>query len=216
MRALAASLGQRLGLPADWAVIRQPETFALARARLGAAAEGQVLVVPFFLSEGYFVRVRLPRLLADHGFAESERLALFGALPGLIDLISARIGELAGDTAMPKVLVVAHGSASGEIAPRQVAERMAEALARRGAGDVHLAFIEEPPSVATQIAAVRPEIVVGLFASEGTHALDDVAALVATAPSVTGHIAAIGADPSIPAIVAAAVRVHIGEPNAAG
>lgn len=214
MRALTASLSVRFGLAADWAVIRQPETFAAARARLGVAATGRVIVVPFFVAEGYFVRVKLPRLLAEHGFAATERLPVFGALAGLIELIAERIGELAGPALRPKVLLVAHGSASGEPAPREAAERVADSLAARGVGRMHLAYIEEPPSVEAQLLNVRPDIVVGLFASEGTHALDDVAALLDCAPSVKAHIAAIGADPGAVDVVAAAIRAHIGRESA--
>jgi sirohydrochlorin ferrochelatase len=104
----------------------------------------------------------------------------------------------------------AHGSRSGEPASRLRAEGVAATLTARGLGTIHLAFIEEPPSVAEQLAAIDPEIVIGFFASEGTHALDDVKALVDERPGVRHHVAAIGTDEAVAALVAEAVRVRIG------
>ncbi len=218
LRLVADDLADRVAVPVDWAVLKEPETFAAAHARLGRAAGGRVVVYPFFMSDGYFVRIRLPQVLARAGFTQTVLLAPLGADPRLLDLVEARIRGFVDDdgdaTAEPRVLLVAHGSASGEPASRRGAEAAAAALDARGLGYIHLGYIEEPPLVAEAIAAVDPDIVIGYFASEGTHALDDVATLVAERPRIIHHVAAIGTDPGIPALVAAAVEDCISHESA--
>jgi len=210
---LAGQLARRLDVGVDWAVLKQPESFTAARARLGVAADGRVLVFPLFMSDGYFVRIKLPGILIDQGFADTERMTPFGLMEPLVDLIEHRLKSLASLSGgfaphdLP-ILLVAHGSRSGEPASRQRAEAIAATLSLRGLGTIHLAFIEEPPSVAEQLAALDPTIVVGLFASQGTHALDDVKALVDARPGVLHHVAAIGTDAAVAEMVIEAIDRH--------
>lgn len=211
VRAVAERLARRLDLPVDWAVLKEPETFAAARTRLGAAAEGTVAVYPFFMADGYFVRERLPQRLAASGFATVERLTPFGLDPRLVDLIEHRLRAVAAlqGGRVPadfRILMVAHGSGTGQPASRQRAEAVAAELGWRGLGSIHLGFIEEAPFVGEAFAAVDPEIVLGFFASEGTHALDDVATLVAERPGILHHVAAIGTDLEVADLVARAVE----------
>eukprot|EP01037_Dinobryon_pediforme_P022604 gene22604-23814_t len=213
VRHLAGQLARRLDIPVEWALLKQPETFAQAHARLGAAASGLVLVYPFFMSEGYFVRVKLPNTLAEHGFSSTMVLPPLGADPALVDLIAHRLRLLASlsggrEPADVATLMVAHGSRSGEPASRRRAETIATTLGARGLGTIHLAFIEEPPSVADQLAAIAPEVVIGLFASEGTHALDDVAALVDGRDGVLHHVRAIGTDEGMADLVLQAIEAQ--------
>jgi sirohydrochlorin ferrochelatase len=211
---LSQQLAKRLDLPVDWGILKEPETFDAAHRRLGHAANGHVLVFPFFMSDGYFVRVKMPKILTDHGFADVERLTPFGMLDPLVDLIEHRLRSLASlsgglvPSDLP-TLLVAHGSRSGEPASRQRAEAVAATLTARGLGTIHLAFIEEPPSVADQLEAIDPRVVIGFFASEGTHALDDVKDLVDLRPGVLHHVAAIGTDESVAEMVAGLVEARI-------
>ncbi len=210
VRHLAGQLARRLDIPVDWALLKDPATFAQAHARLGAAAVGPVLVYPFFMSEGYFVRVKLPNMLAEQGFAETMVLPPLGADPALVDLIEHRLRMLASlsgglQPAEVAMLMVAHGSRSGDPASRRRAETIAATLGARGLGTIHLAFIEEPPSVADQLEAIDPNVVIGLFASEGTHALDDVAALVDERAGVLHHVRAIGTDEGMADLVLQAI-----------
>jgi sirohydrochlorin ferrochelatase len=212
---LAGQLARRLDLPVDWAVLKEPETFDEARKRLGEAAAGRVLVFPLFMSDGYFVRVKMPKILRDHGFANTDRLTPLGLLDPLIDLIEQRLRSLASLSgglvpADLPTLMVAHGSRSGEPASRLRAETVAATLTARGLGTIHLAFIEEPPSVAEQLAAIDPKVVIGFFASEGTHALNDVKELVDQRPGVLHHVAAIGTDEGIAGLVVDQVATRFG------
>lgn len=214
VRALAERLAKRLDIPVDWATLKRPATFAAAHTRLAAAAD-HVAVYPLFMAQGWFVRVKLPQLLAANGFADASVLPVFGLDPGLVDLIERRLRSVAAmqggreprDLALA---VIAHGSGSGDTGSRRAAEAVAADLGYRLGTTLRLGFIEEAPFFHEVITADGPEIVVGLFVSAGTHALDDVAALVAKTPSVRHHIATVGDDAGVADLVVAALEAMSG------
>jgi len=213
VRRLAEVLARRLDRPVDWATLKRPDTFAEARARLAAALDradadplGPVVVYPLFMAEGLFVRVRLPKLLAEHGFAETRMLPVFGLDPGLVDLVEHRLRSIASmqgglEPKDLRIALIAHGSASGDPGSRLAAEAIAVPLRVRLAADVRLGFVEEAPVFDRLIAEARPDVVVGLFVSAGTHALDDVAAAVAADRRVRHHVDAIGRDAGVADLV---------------
>ncbi len=220
VRRLADALARRLDRPVDWATLKRPETFAEARARLAAALGraagdplGPVVVYPLFMAEGLFVRVKLPKLLAEHGFAETRMLPVFGLDPGLVDLLEHRLRSIASMQGglEPKdltIALIAHGSASGDAGSRLASETIAATLRARLDADVRLGFIEEAPFHDRLIAEAKPVVVIGLFVSAGTHALDDVAAAVATSPHVLHHVDAIGRDTGVADLVEAALAAQ--------
>ncbi len=208
VRTLAERLAKRLDIAVDWAVLKRPETFAAARARLGPAA-ARLAVYPLFMAAGHFVRVKLPKLLAEAGFAEASILPVFGLDPHLADLLERRLRAIASMQGgrEPKdfaVALVAHGSGSGDGGSRLATEALAADLAARLGARIRIGFLEEEPRFEAVIGA-GAEIVVGLFVSEGTHALDDVAALVARTPSVVHHVASVGDDRGVADLVIAAL-----------
>lgn len=220
VRLLAERLARRLDRPVDWATLKRPATFAEARTRLAAALGspdaadlGPVLVYPLFMAEGYFVRVKLPKLLAENGFPETRALPVFGLDPGLVDLLEHRLRSIASMQGglEPKDLrfaLIAHGSASGDAGSRLASEAIAATLRARLSADVRLGFIEEAPVFDRLIAEEKPDVVVGLFVSAGTHALDDVAAAVAASPHVRHHVDAIGRDAGVADLVERAIAVE--------
>ncbi len=216
VRTLAERLAKRLDLPVDWATLKRPETFAAARARLGAAAE-RLSVYPLFMAAGFFVRVKLPKLLAEAGFADAEVLPVFGLDPALVGLIEHRLRSIASMQGgrEPKdfhIALIAHGSASGDTGSRRAAEAIAADLGYRLGTALHLGFIEEAPYFSEVIGA-GTEIVVGIFVSAGTHALDDVAALVAVTPSVLHHVATVGDDAGVAEMVVEALDGRLVSPT---
>jgi sirohydrochlorin ferrochelatase len=218
---LRDQLAKAIDLPVVYGLLKEPETFAGARECLGTSAEGTVLVMPLFMSDGYFVRVKLPQVLAANGFHSVDRMTPFGLMEDLVDLLEHRLKSLASmaggrEARDMRILMVAHGSRSGEPASRLRAESVAATLGARGLGHIHLAFIEEPPSVAAQLEAIDPEIVIGFFASEGTHALNDVKELVDERPGVLFHVTAIGIDEGVAPMIAAAMARRIERPVIAG
>ena len=228
VRLLAERLAKRLDLPVEWATLKRPETFAEARARLAAALSasspggadaplpGPVAVYPLFMAEGTFVRNRLPARLREAGFDDVVMLPVFGLSVGLVDLIEHRLRSIAAmqggrEPKDMRVLLVGHGSASGDAGPRRAAEALAADLAYRLDTRPHLGFIEETPFVDEALESVKPEIVVGLFVSAGTHALDDLAAAVTKTPGILHHVDAIGRDAGVAEMVEKALSDLRGE-----
>ena len=221
VRLIAERLARRLSLPVDWATLKRPDTFAEARARLAGALGrtpdadlGPVAVYPLFMAEGFFVRVKLPKLLAEHGFAEPVMLPVFGLDPALVDLLEHRLRSIAsmqggGVPADFRIALIAHGSGSGDTGSRRAAEAIVADLSYRLGTRLHLGFIEEAPVFDALIRETDAQIVVGLFVSAGTHALDDVAALVATTPSVRHHVDAIGRDITVADMIERALTAHL-------
>ena len=209
VRTLAERLAKRLDMPVDWATLKRPETFARARERLGAAAE-RLVVYPLFMAAGFFVRVKLPKLLAEAGFEDSRLLPVFGLDAALVGLVEHRLRSIAsmqggGEPKDFRIALIAHGSASGDTGSRRAAEAIAADLGYRLGTALHLGFIEEAPFFGEVIGA-GSQIVVGLFVSAGTHALDDVAALVAETPGVLHHVATVGDDAGVAEMVVAALE----------
>ncbi len=212
VRLLAERLARRGDRAVAWGVLKRPESFDDARRALfGDAAPGPVDVYPLFMAEGRFVRTKLPAILAERGFGAHRRLPVFGLDPGLVDLIAQRLRTIAsmqggGEPADLPTLLVAHGSASGDAGSRLSSEAIAATLAERLAAPIRVAFIEEEPFFQDVIPTWRPRIVVGLFVSTGTHALDDVAALVERTPGILHHVAAIGRDAGVADLVERAIE----------
>ncbi|MER2604746.1 MAG: hypothetical protein ABTQ29_02860 [Siculibacillus sp.] len=223
VRLLAERLARRLDVAVDWATLKRPETFAAARARLAAARPDggldPVAVYPLFMSSGFFVRVKLPKLLAENGFVEPLILPVFGLDPGLVDLVEHRLRSIASMQGglEPKdlaIAMVAHGSGSGDTGSRRAAEALVADLGYRLDAHLHLGFLEEAPFFEPLFAEVAPAVVVGLFVSAGTHAIDDVAALCARTPSVRHHVDAVGRDAGVADLVERALTPLLGPTEA--
>jgi sirohydrochlorin ferrochelatase len=201
-RRLAERLGERLSIPVAAAMLRRPATLEAARAVLTGpygpwpAAERTLVVYPFFMTEGWFVREKLPRALSDAGFSDWIRLRPFGTDPDLVAFLDLKLGGIAARAGIApaalKAVLVAHGSASGEAGSRLTTQAIRDELIRRGWAGVSIGFIEEEPFYDTVIAEARPDAVIGLFVTSGTHAVNDVAGAVARAPSVREHVVAVG------------------------
>ncbi|MEI7714223.1 MAG: CbiX/SirB N-terminal domain-containing protein [Rhodospirillales bacterium] len=136
-----------------------------ALARLG---DRTIHVVPFFMEDGYFTRIAVPKALTG-----GEKLSFYppvGSHSGMVDLIRDRIaGHAPSD-----IVLVGHGSAKSP-GRRYALHDHAEQLGAR------VAFLEEPPFLPDTLAeAAGPSIaVIGLFAGEGGHVRDDLPALIA-------------------------------------
>jgi sirohydrochlorin ferrochelatase len=148
----------------------------------------EVLVYPLFLSDGYFTRVALPRLLEQAKQQDATRtinvLPPLGLDPALADVIAYEIlaaahsrGNLPAETS---IILLAHGSEKDQ-ASRVATERLADRLRQRQCFcDTRIALLEEAPSLADAIEGMSgPIIVVGLFAGEGMHGVNDARRLVA-------------------------------------
>ncbi len=160
---------------------------AQALAEIGSTP---IRVVPYFMEDGYFTRVAVPRALAGRQVKMCPPIGVHDAMAGLIErqalAACAATGFSSRDAA---VLVVGHGSSSAPgrtLALHRHASRVAATeLFRR----VESACLEEAPFVADALSGLRahPVIVIGFFAGEGGHVRDDVPALIEAERSARGE-----------------------------
>lgn len=181
-----------------------------------------IFIVPLFMSDGFFVRERVPERLALAGpLTERDGRHLHYLPPpalddGFGDLVVARCAETAAarDPAALDVLVVGHGT---------VRDPASETLTRRHAArltgyrSVAPVFLEQEPAFIDALAGQEGDLLVaGLFAANGYHADSDVRRALGLAPGLEaridgdgrwiGYTGAIGADAGVAEIILAQVR----------
>jgi len=177
-----------------------------------------VIVYPFFLADGYFTRVALPRLIDKAKHDDSTRaitvLPPLGLEPALVDVVADEtVAATHARGIHPEevtVVLLAHGSTK-DGASRDAAGHLADRLhERRRFRDLRVALLEEPPSLAQATADVQgPIVVVGLFAGEGMHGANDAGRLVAElARKDVILIGPVGALAGIAGLITAAVAHH--------
>jgi sirohydrochlorin ferrochelatase len=178
-----------------------------------------VVVYPLFLSDGYFTRVALPRLVEEarrrHEGRAISILPPLGLEPALADVIAdeamASAHSLAKLSAETSIILFAHGSEKDQ-ASRVATERLADRVRQRQCFcDTRIALLEEAPSLADAIKGMSGTIiVVGLFVGEGMHGADDARRLVAELKREDVRlIGPIGTFAGIEAVIASAVTRHM-------
>lgn len=176
---LASIAGKAGDLLADWYVRHGVLSGSPSiEEALEAAGRRPVLVWPFFMCRGYFVDIALRRRI-EAADVDYDMLPELGSSPLLVET-ACRMLIANGSPVGGHVLVVAHGSGKGPES-RLSTERFSRALANAdGIGHVSCAFLEEPPFAAGQIAALPSgSALVSLFAGDGLHGGQDMAALIA-------------------------------------
>lgn len=179
---------------------------------LGAAlesAEGETLIYPFFMSDGWFVSNELPRRIERASPAPSRILAPFGkdeAMPDYCADLAAEAASEAGLTPAETVLLIAaHGSPSDH-RPGATVWAIADQIQASGRFlDVRAGFVDEKPKLEDLLTVTRPAVCLPFFATPAGHVLLDLPAAVAAA-GYTGPIApVVGAAPGTAAIIARAL-----------
>ncbi len=172
----------------------------------------QVLVYPFFMSEGYFVKKILAERIEQSGVSAPvhilQPLGLDPLLPGLLGRRSVSAAQDGGlDPAQARLLIVGHGSKFGR-ASAEATEAIANKVRATSAFlKVTTAFLEEPPFVADALAAEKiPTVVAGFFSAEGMHGHDDVPDAIKAAGTFCVYTRPIGSDPGISKLIEAAIR----------
>jgi sirohydrochlorin ferrochelatase len=212
LRALAARLRDNARFGAIYCGVLNGEP-ALADAMREAERAGPdlILVYPFFMSGGYFVKKVLPERIAQAGIRRPheilEPLGLDPALPGLLLRRSLQAASEAGfSTGQTRLLLAAHGSKIGRT-PAETAEAIARAIrARSPFTEVTTAFIEEPPFIAESLRATAlPTVVAGLFSGDGMHGHDDVGEAMKGASAPCAYTRPVGSDPEVATLIEALV-----------
>jgi sirohydrochlorin cobaltochelatase len=157
-----------------------------ALGRIGAAT---VRVVPFFMEDGYFSRVALPRALGGHPALLCPPVGVHDGMAGLIERQAlAGCDGLGVPSHGAAVLVVGHGSSSAPGRALALHRHVGRVAGTELFVRVEAACLEESPLVADVLLGLRahPVVVIGFFANHGGHVRDDVPALIAAEQAVRG------------------------------
>lgn len=202
-----------LGVAVEVAVLNGEPSLTEAMASLATTGCARLVVYPFFMSDGYFTRTRLPQALEAVCHVPWHTLPPFGVDQNLPRLIEQR--ALAGAEGKPvparnaRLLIVAHGSSKSP-ASAVATEAIATAIRCGGAfGQVETAFLEETPYLAEKLqSAFFSTIVIGAFIGDGLHANEDVVSAVSDTPHL--YLGAVGTWPEISALVTGSLKGVLG------
>ncbi len=212
-RRLAAAL-RRTGEFSAVSVALWKEEPSLSRA-LDAVEDPDVVVVPVFISTGYFTRTVVPREMRLDGprtrrGRQHIRYTLpVGTHPRLADVIIERARE-AGAGPADGLVVLGHGTRRDSESEKNVLT-MADLVARRGLfAECGVAFIDQEPGMLTMLERFRaPRLfVVPLFIADGWHVGETIPAdLALDGPEtrrggrIVHYTPPVGTHPALAAVV---------------
>ncbi|MTE00432.1 cobalamin biosynthesis protein CbiX [Paracoccus sp. YIM 132242] len=178
---------------------------------LAAVADGDSLIYPMFMAEGWFTRTELPRRLTQAGAGGARVLRPFGtdpALPGLIvaqaHAAAAAQGWAPQDTTL---LLSAHGSQRSQ-ASFTITTALAEGIAPQFARVV-TGFVEQEPFLADAARGLERAVSLPFFALRAEHVLDDLPEALDQAGFTGPRLDPIGLAPEVPALIAASIRAAL-------
>ena len=157
-------------------------------------AINEVLVVPNFISEGYFTQTVIPRELELKGPVTTRRDGQVwkysepvGSHPIVTELLLVRAREVAPDVDPREaaLLIVAHGTELNDNSAI-AAKREAERIRSRGEyASVLNAYMEEPPLISDwdKLTSAPNVIVVPFFIADGLHSYEDIPVLLGIEPN---------------------------------
>ena len=170
---------------------------------LVALAGRHLLVHPFFMSNGYFVRQALPKRLEESPVAGWTLLTPLGLLPSLPALIAKEI-----ITDRQEILIVSHGATKSDRS-RLATEAFSGALRRALPGrEITCCYLEEEPFAEQAVAKLGPHAqIVSFFAGEGAHGRSDLTRLVADSGKPDLAVTdSVGALPGLADLIVAELR----------
>lgn len=155
-----------------------------------------VVIVPFFLAEGYFTRTVLPQevqaaITQGWGQGKSVRFTNpVGTHPRITEVLLARAREMLPTENLSSLecILVAHGTELNANS-RSATEAQAEALHQSQTfRRVHTAFMEEAPNIRDwrTISQSPTTLVLPFFLSDGLHAREDIPQMMGLAPGTWG------------------------------
>jgi sirohydrochlorin ferrochelatase len=184
--------------------------------------EGRVYIVPMMMCTGWIWSTQIPHALGLSGASSKDGSRTvhlcdplghdpeLGRLVGLRAQAAARGHGL--DTRETGVLIVAHGT-DRDRGSQHATDQHAAQLRETGAfAEIETAYLDQAPTIPDTVAGLkRPTIVVGLFATPGPHAEQDVPRLITegNSPNVIDYLGPIGADEGIPDIVLSIVAHEV-------
>ena len=158
---------------------------------LDELASEEVTVVPLLTSAGHYHDVVLPQALQQnrrYGAVRLRQTPPVGTHPGVAPLVARRVTELLRERHLERddvaLVLVGHGT-HRHPQSRTATEQLADVLRRRRvAGEVAAAFLDDDPPLDRVAAGVRRSavLVVPFLIGGGTHAIEDLPALVGLPP----------------------------------
>lgn len=162
--------------------------FLTGNETLSELPKGDVYLMPFFMSEGYFVTTKISEIF---GLREFERHTkdrniyqcdAIGVDPMLSDILSEMAEECCSefgyDPEQVDIILLAHGSSQSSASKEATEFQQALLGKKKHFNSVSSAYLEEDPSLSTAMASLQdtknPVIILGMFAAEGPHATQDV------------------------------------------
>ncbi len=181
-------------------------------AALAAMRDRPPLVFPFFMSDGWFVRSKLPqrvRQSGSTGFEVLEPLGLDSALHALC-LHHAREAAAAAGLVTEKtaLLLAAHGSPSDPRPSRAVARAARFIAAEQTFREVRVGFIDEAPFLAEAARIDAPSLCLPFFALRAGHVDIDLPTALAAASFRGSLLDPIGLHPGVAGLVCSALLRH--------
>jgi len=208
IRALAGRVARDLpGWTVRGATLAAPGALDAA---LAALPDPMPLVFPFFMSDGWFVRNKLPQRLRESRSGPFEMMRPLGLDPALHLLCLAQARQAAAGLPAEEatLLLAAHGSPS-DPRPRRAVEQAARFIAAANVfRDVRLGFIDEAPFLAEAARIDGPAVCLPFFAARAGHVDIDLPAALAAAAFRGPVLDAIGRHPGVDGIVAAALMAR--------
>ena len=188
----------------DWRVGSATLAAPLRLEEVCDAADGQLIIYPCFMSEGYFTRSVLPRRLGARNVQVLSPLGLEAELPKLvIDVLAVRAAERGWELPGVELLLAAHGSARGDKAA-EATRHFADALTSLATfSGVRLGFVEQAPFIA-DAAQNLPDrtLCLPFFAQEGDHVRNDIGDALREVGFTGETLPVIGDLPGVAALIA--------------
>jgi sirohydrochlorin ferrochelatase len=181
------------------------EADALAKAVAELGPEG--VAYPLFMAGGWFTRVHLPPRLAAAGGTGWRVLEPMGCDPAIHSLALQQLRKALGpgDCSGAEIVIAAHGS-SRSSAPSDIARLVAaEVRSALNVDQVQAAFIDQSPRLADLTPMGPAALCLPFFAAAGGHVTDDLPQALAAAGFQGRILPALGLDPAVPRIIAAAI-----------
>ncbi|MCF8466309.1 MAG: hypothetical protein K9G33_02815 [Sneathiella sp.] len=191
--------------------------FLATQKNLPNLPKGEIFLLPFFMSNGYFVAKCIPELF---GLENGRRIELdrhiyqceaLGTDPELADIIVTMGEEVCRDQSDdPKhvhLVLVAHGSEKSRASSEATYLQRKAVESKKKFAAVSVAFLNERPYLEDWLLEQPddglPLVLVGLFAADGPHAAEDVPSGISnwrakSSSPVNAHYAgAVGVRPEI-------------------
>lgn len=184
---------------------------ALDRACAELPGDAEALLLPFFMTDGWFVSSELPRRVEAAGGAGKTRiLPPFGMADEVAALCARRAREGAAAAGiMPAeatLIVAAHGSPS-DPRPARATESLAETLrASSGFAGVRTGYVDEEPALVDALKVEGQALCLPFFIGFAGHVESDLPEAVAEAGFAGPVLPPVGADPEAPTLIAEMLR----------